>query len=183
MMGFCRGRPAGAAGAALGPALLVVLMVMGVLALPASAPAGPPQWARSWDPRPGYDVFQVRIAAAPTADIYVATTPCSPAHQPCGIAVARYSDAGKRLWGTLLLKSAGSGLAAVASDPAGNLVVAGYAPAAAGELEGLVVVQGASGSAICFSVPDSNACIPVTPPPSQEVSCGSNEAKLSSYAN
>jgi len=132
MMGFCRVRPAGAAGAALGPALLLVLMVVGVLALPVSAPAGPPQWARSWDPRPGYDVFQVRIAAAPTADVYVATTPCSPAHQPCGIAVARYSDAGKRLWGTLLLKSMGSGLAAVASDPAGNLVVAGYAPAAAG---------------------------------------------------
>ena len=132
MMGLCQDRPAGAARVVLGPALLVVLMVVALLSLPAASSAGSPQWARWWYPRLGYDVFQVRIAAAPTADVYVATTPCSAAHQPCGIAVARYSGAGKRLWGTLLLKSVGSGLAGVASDPAGNLVVAGYAPAAAG---------------------------------------------------
>ena len=70
--------------------------------------------------------------------MYVGTTPCSatsPMHWESGIAVARYTPAGRRLWGKLLAKATHSGVAAVASDPAGNLIVAGFGPVRGGGAE------------------------------------------------
>jgi len=110
------------------------LVLAGVLAAP--PPAGAAHlWAQSWDPRPGYDVFGVSVAAAPGGDVYAAATPCSTSHEPCGIAVARYTENGTRLWGKLPIVAQGSGLAGIASDPGGNLVIAGYAPSGGGGSE------------------------------------------------
>lgn len=129
--------PSRTACSALGSAILVGAALV-ALALPAAASAGSYKWAKTWTPRAGYDVFQVRLAAAPGGGVYAGTTPCSPLHQPCGIAVARYSSAGQRLWAKLLTTASPSALVAVANDPSGNLVVVGYAPTGAGGTDWLL---------------------------------------------
>jgi hypothetical protein len=126
--GNVSGRSARAARACV----LVACAVLLWLAVPATASAAP-TWARTWKPRSGsYTIYQVRLAPAPAGGVYVGTTPCSASHVASGMAVARYTPGGKRLWGKLLTKASRSAVAAVAADPSGRLVVAGAAPTAAG---------------------------------------------------
>jgi hypothetical protein len=112
-------------------ALLACLVLVCLVRPPAVSAA--PVWARTWKPRTGnYTIYQARLTGAPHGGVYVGTTPCSATHVMSGIAVARYTPGGVRLWGKLLTKVGGSALAAVATAPSGGLVVAGVGPSASG---------------------------------------------------
>lgn len=112
--------------------LMVACLVLLVLVVPAPAQAKSALWTRSWTPRDGYQIYQVRLAPAPLGGVYVGTGPCSPTHVPSGMAVARYAPSGVRLWARLLSTSSHSALTAIAADQKGGLVVAGVVPTAAG---------------------------------------------------
>lgn len=112
--------------------LMVACLVLLAFGVPASAQAKSALWTRSWTPRAGYQIYQVRLAPAPLGGVYVGTGPCSPTHVASGIAVARYTPSGVRLWAKLLSTASHSAMAAIAADQQGGLVVAGAVPTAAG---------------------------------------------------
>lgn len=116
-------------GVAAGAAILTGVTL---IALPVCASAGTYKWAKTWAPRPGYNIFQARLAAAPLGGVYAATTPCSVTHVASGMAVARYTSSGACLWAKMLTKASHSAMAAVAADRWGDPIVLGYGPAKTG---------------------------------------------------
>jgi hypothetical protein len=105
-----------------------VLAALAMLAWPALAGAGAPHvWTQTWDPRPGYDVYAVQVIGAPGGGVYAATSVCDASHMTAGMAVARYASDGRQLWSHLWFTKNQGGVGAIASDAAGNLIVAGQA--------------------------------------------------------
>ena len=131
--------------------IVIVVVALATLALagPALALQRPPLWQQEWQPKGITFVQQVRLAAGPKGDLWVAGTGMT-GRSDSDVFVARCRADGTRRWGrTLDFPVHGNQwMTEFAVDARGEIVLAGHVYTAAGRMRSFVVKLGTKGQSL-----------------------------------